>query len=435
MDKNSETLKKLLVEFREEGLPAPVLDRERNLEEMETKANVIAGIRRSGKTYQMYRSIKEKGLENCFYLNLEDERLVNPTAQDLSNIIPLIEENFDIEKPLNLFIDEIQNSKNWEKWARRIAEKKEVSLYISGSSSRLSSKEIATSLRGRTLTTYNFPLNFREFLDFNDRTYSIRNIKSSPKRHSLKRYFEEYLKFGGFPEIVLAEEGRVKRKLLQEYFSTIITRDIIERHKVGDVNKLENFMKLLVNHFSRLVSFSKVENWLKSMGISSSKSTLINYFKYIKASFFMFDVKIFSPTVKDRLQYPRKIYVIDNGFATALADNFSENRGWYFENLAALELYKKTIDDPSQEVFYWKDKQGKEVDFVIKYGQEVKKLVQVCSDLNDENREREIDSLVKSSKNLGCNNLKLLTEDKSGSIEKGGKKIKLEPIWYWCLQR
>ena len=430
---NRDTLKKLLVEFREEGLPEPVFERETVIDEKINKANMITGIRRSGKTYKLYRKIQEKGVENCFYINMEDERLLQPTVEDLSEIIPVIEETFETSKPINLFIDEIQNIENWEKWARRISEDEDVFLYITGSSSKLSSRGISTALRGRTLTTYNFPLNFREYLDFNEVDIP-ENVQHSRKRHGLKRHFEQFLKFGGMPEVVLSENERIKRKILQEYFNTIITRDIIERNKVRNTQKLENFIKLLLNHFSRMISFSKTRNWLKSLGIKTTKKTLIEYFDYIKKSYFMFDVKIFSSSVKDRLQYPRKVYVVDNGFPTAVSDSFSEDRGWYFENLVALELYKETVENPSKDIHYWKDRKGNEVDFVLKKGDKVEKLVQVCADLNQDNRNRELDNLIKASEDLGCEKLHIVTGNSKGKIEHRGKTVEATPLWLWSLK-
>ncbi len=343
---------------------------------------------------------KIRNSKNTFYINFEDERLINPTVKDLTNLLPTIQETFDLsESPINLFVDEIQNVDNWEKWARRIAEKDNIYLFLSGSSSKLTSREISTSLRGRTLTTYIFPLSFKEFLKFHNFEYDTKNIEYSKKRHKIKKFFWDYLEYGGFPEVVLSKEN--KSKILREYFSTILARDIIERYEIEKIQALESFMKLLINNFSRLISFSKAENWMKSMGIEITKATLIEYFNYIKSSFSLFDVQLFSHSIKDRLQYPRKIYLIDNGFASVMTDRFSSDRGWFFENLVAVELFKKVVPDPSRDIFYWKNSRN-EVDFLVKRGVEVEKLIQVCSNLTDENKKREIKSLLKASEELGC---------------------------------
>ncbi len=434
-DDKKETLKRMLIESREEGAPGDLKEREigKRLEFRSNKANTIAGMRRTGKTYLMFQLMERVGREKTFYINFEDERIIHPTVKDLSNLLPLIMETFDVETPLYLFVDEIQNVEGWEKWARRMAEREDVFLILSGSSSHLTSEGIATSLRGRTLTTYLFPLNFREFLKFKGVEYPSENVKYSQKKPELRRHFREYLKYGGLPEIVLEESERKKLQILQEYFSTVVARDLVERHSIGKIQVLENFMKLLVNNFSRRISFSKTQNWLNSMGIKTSKSTLIKYFNYVKESFFLFDTTIFSRSVKDRQQYPRKIYVIDNGFITALTERFETSRGWYFENKVAGTLYRETVSNPNKELHYWRKGQ-KEVDFVVKNGTETKHLIQVCSDLHEQNKEREVRSLLKASEDLDCDNLSVITDNFQASEKINGKRVEFQPLWRWLLE-
>jgi len=435
-ENKKERLKRILVESKEEGAPEDLEKREvgKKLEFRKKKANTIAGMRRTGKTYLMFQLMKKVGEEKTFYINFEDERIIRPTVEDLSNLLPLIKETFEIEPPIYLLVDEIQNVEGWEKWARRISEKSEVILMLSGSSSHLTSQGIATSLRGRTLTTYLFPLNFREFLEFKEIEYPSENIEYSQKKPELRRHFKEYLKYGGLPEIVLEKSDRKKMKILQEYFSTVVARDLVERHSIGKIEVLENFIKLLVNNFSRRISFSKAQNWLSSMGIKTSKSTLIKYFKYVKESFFLFDTTIFSRSVKDREQYPRKIYVIDNGFITALTERFESSRGWYSENKVAVNLYRKTITDPKKELHYWR-KDGKEVDFVVKNSTNTEKLIQVCSEIHEQNKEREVENLLKASEDLKCKNLLIITDDYRDTKEVNGKQIVFQPLWQWLLER
>lgn len=429
-----EDVKKLLVEWKEQGVPEDLINRDLKFEPLKNKCNTLAGIRRAGKTYFMFQRIKNIDTSNTFYINFEDERIINPRIEHLSNLIPAINELFELsDDPLYLFVDEIQNVPGWEKWARRIAEKNDVFLFISGSSSEVTSKEIATSLRGRTLTKHIFPLDFREFIMFKGFKSNLSNIDYSQEKHKIKRLFNEYLEFGGFPEVVLEENKVQKLRILREYFSTIVARDLIERYGVKKVQVLQSFMKLLLNNFSRQISFSKAENWMKSMGIKVSKNTLIEYFDHIRSSFFLFSTGIFSPSVKDRLQYPKKIYVVDNGFATALTERFSTDQGWFYENLVGVELFKEVVSNPRKEIFYWKSGKN-EVDFVVKKGGKVKELFQVCSDLNKKSKSREIDNLLKASEELECENLAVITGDKSGEEKIKGKTVKYKPLWSWLLE-
>lgn len=431
---NKETIKRLIVEFREEGLPDDLKDRKVKVDTERKKAILLTGIRRAGKTYRMFQMIKDQKKEDVFYINFEDERLLNPTVEDLSQLLPTIKETFDIEEPIYLFVDEVQRIEGWERWARRLAETDSVYLTVSGSSSQLSSREIASSLRGRTLTTHIFPLDFQEFLDFKGFDLEdISHVKYSKEKPTLRKHFNEYLEYGGFPEIVLEEKEKRKLKILREYFSTIVARDLIERHSIDKVNVLESLMKLLVNNFSRLISFSKTRNWLKSMGLKVSKNTIANYFSYLRSSYFLFDITIHSRSVKDRLQYPRKVYLIDNGFATSLTERFSSDRGCFFENMVAVNLFKDTVSSPQKELHYWK-KDGKEVDFVVREGLDTKELIQVCSDLNVDTEEREVGNLLDASEDLGCNNLTLITDDLDEERNIDGKKVNFIPLWLWLLR-
>lgn len=193
-------------------------------------------------------------------------------------------------------------------------------------------------------------------------------------------------------------------------------------------------MKLLLNNFSRLISFTRAKNWLQSMGISISKTTLTTYFEYLRSSFFLFDNTIFSRSIKDRLQYPRKIYVIDNGFASALTDRFSTDRGWFFENLVARELYRTTVVYPRKEIFYWKSG-DREVDFIVKDNIKVKKLIQVCCDLTPQRKTREVTNLLKASEDVNCDTLYVITDEHAATEERQGKNITYIPLWKWLLQR
>lgn len=426
-------IKNLLVEFKERGIPKDLIERELKFDWIKNKANVFVGIRRIGKTYSLYQIMSKFDFKNVFYLNLEDDRIINPNIKHLTELIPTIKETFETGKRIYLFVDEIQNIKDWDKWTRRIAEDLNVILFISGSSSKLSSFEIPTALRGRTMTNYVFPLSFREFLKFNKFSYETKTIDYSSKKPELLRLLDGYLTYGGFPEVVLTKDKAKKIKLLKEYFSTIIAKDIIERYKIDNILALEALMKYLINNYSRYVSFSKIQKWMNSIGIRVGKTTLMEYYKYIKQSFFVNDTSIFSYKIKDVLQYPIKVYIADLGFITALTIK-QRNLGWVYEQIVANELFKRAIADPSIEISYWKNSE-KEVDFVVKKGLKVKQLIQVCYDIDDyDTKKRELKALFKAGKELRCKNLLVITKDPKKEEVIENRKIKYVSLWKWLLE-
>ena len=433
---NRNSIEKLLLEFKEQGVPDDLIDRNIKIVWSENKVNVLAGIRRAGKTYLMYQLIKELNKENSYYINFEDDRLINPKLEDLSSLLDIIKELFNPKGKIYLFVDEIQNVDGWEKWCRRMSENKNIILFVSGSSSKLTSYEIPTYLRGRSLTNIVYPLDLKEFLKFKGFDADLKTIDYSPKKPTLLGFFNEYLTFGGFPEIVLEKDRIKKIRILQDYYITILMRDIEERYNIKNRVGLENFLKYLINNYSSQISFSKAVNWLRSVGIRIGKQTLMEYYKYIKESFFIRDVQIFSYSIKDREQYPIKIYLVDNGFVTALTAK--QERGKLFEQLVANLLFKAQDINPSIKIYYYRTKEGYEVDFMVEHNNTAKQLVQVSAVSNfDEIDKREIRALLHAKKELNCDNLAVITDNYEGveQISWFGIKAKITftPLWKWLL--
>lgn len=430
-------IKTILYEWKSRKLP-DILDREANLLNYANaklqKIIAATGFRRVGKTYLFLQLIKEllknKTREEVVYINFEDERIPLKT-EFLTLLLPTAKEVFE-DKLEFLFLDEIQNIPNWSKWIRRIYDAGNIKLFVSGSSSKMSSKEIPTELRGRFLEINVFPLSFMEFLDFKSIKFDLKEIRYiREKRAEMLKAVNEYLTYGGMPEIVLSQEDK-KMEIANSYYQTVIRRDIIERHKIRNEEALKALLRLLLN--STNYSISKLYNNLKSLNYKIGKTTLQNYIGYIENSYFMFSIPIFSYKIKDQMQYARKAYFIDNAFINSISTKFSRNYGRLYENTVAVALIKKFKDS----VHYWKNQQQEEVDFVVKQDLKVKELIQVCYDINDINtKEREIRALIKASKELKCKNLLIITEDKEGIEEKswfGVKgKIRYMPLWKWLL--
>jgi len=299
---------------------------------------------------------------------------------------------------------------------------------ITGSSSKLLSSEIATALRGRTLSNYVSPLTFLEFLHFkNLEITTLDNISYSPQKNEILRLFNEYVEFGGFPQVVLSDK---KIQILQEYFRAIFYRDIVERYEIRQIRIFENFIKLVIQSMASRFSFGKINNTLASIGHKVSKSTLVDYMAKIESAFLAFQVPIYAYSVKDQLQYPRKVYVIDNGLRNAVTFRFSQDRGRLLENLVFNQLYRRV----GNELYYWADKNGMEVDFVVKQGTEVIELIQVCESLSvPKTRKRELRALMKAMSEFNLDSSTILTYDESGIETIDNKQVNIIPIWLWLL--
>ena len=410
-------LKTLLYEWRDRTLPSFIKRNQHidtSLQEGTNNATVVTGFRRVGKTYLVYEAIEEllktNSKEDVVYINFENEKIINPTTDLLTNLIPQCQEVFG-KKPKYLFLDELQLIPNWSKWVRRILDTEAIQLFITGSSSKMSSSELPTELRGRSWEVKVKPLTFEEFLRFKKIPLDLEKIQYVKDDEAKIRFqYEHYLLFGGLPAVVLTSQEK-KQELLQSYFDTVVGKDISERNKIENDLALRTLLKLLLN--SNHITISKLHNTFKSMAIPVGKSTIDNYISYIKTSYFMNELHIYNRSVVNQLQYPRKVYFVDTGFITALSTKFSKNMGRLFENA----VYNK-LSLQNELMYYYKDENGNEVDFAVLEEGKTKALYQVCFDLNDEDtQKREIRSLIKAGEQLSCNNLNLLTLDYPKQLE------------------
>ena len=420
-------LEEIIKEWWNQKLPK-IYRREVNLldffDEKVKKIVSVIGFRRIGKTYSLLDLAQKLGPENCIYVNFEDERIPEKT-EILTLFLETVKELRGNKKTI-LLLDEIQNIPKWSKWVRRTIDTCNYPIFLSGSSSKLSSREIPTELRGRGITRYFFPLSFREFLVFKNK-----KVKDLPQS-AILRLQREYLEFGGLPEVVLSEEGK-KYFLIDEYFKTFLIRDIFERYNPRNEAAIRDMVKLLLNstHFT----ISKLTNTLKSLGYKIGKGTISNYLSWIESSFFVYFVKFYSPNVKNQLQYPRKPYFVDNFFIKRFSSKFSKNLGRLMENLVAQDLIRKVLRDFSLEIYYWQNNRNQEVDFVLKNQTEIEQLIQVCYNLSDpETRNREINSLLEASRKLKCNNLLIINSDYENEERIEDKKVKFVPLWKWLLR-
>ncbi len=385
----------------------------------------IIGPRRAGKTYYLFQISRK--IEDYLYLNFEDSRLFGTKYSDLREIIRIFIEIYGRE-PEYLLLDEIQNVKGWEIVVRELHDLKKYKMFVTGSSSKLLSKEIATQLRGRTLSYLLLPFSFREFL--RAKKMKVEKYVSKDASARIKHLLTEYLENGGFPEVVLNQE---KIKVLKEYVDLILFRDFIERHQIKNIELARFLHSFVIQNFAVELSVNSVFNRLKSMGVKVSKNTVYDYLAKLEDTAFFFMLRRYSLRPHLRESYPKKLYLCDTGLARTI--RFSADRGKLMENAVFLELLRKTNWNPLMEIYYWRNVQQKEVDFVVKEGETVKQLIQVAYELNPENERREVNNLLKASKDLGCDNLLIITWDQEETIKKRGKVVRVVQLWRFLTNR
>lgn len=385
------------------------------------KIITVVGFRRVGKTFTLLDFARKYGKEKCVYINFEDERLPKKT-EVLSALLDLITE-IKGREPVVFLLDEIQEIPEWSLWARRVNETSNHRLILSGSSSKLSSREIPTELRGQAITIPVFPLSFREFLRFRETN------PDAVTRPQLLNLLREHLTIGGMPEIVLAEAG-LRPLILTNYMNTFVDRDIIERYRLRNTEAFSDLLRLLPN--TRNFTYSKLANTLKSLGHSVGKATIIRYMQWLEGSYFLSRLELYSANVKTRIQSVKKAYLVDNYFSTQFGSTQSENLGHLMEQSVYNYLHIRSAWQPQYQTAYWKDNVGNEVDFVVSNNRNIDDLIQVTyASTLAEVPEREVKGLIKSAKQLNMNSGKLVTWELDDKIVKNGIELTFVPIWKW----
>ncbi|MCD4810977.1 MAG: ATP-binding protein, partial [Methanosarcinales archaeon] len=391
------------------------------------RAVVLSGPRRSGKTYLMYMGIKEllarkEDKNSILYVNFEDSRLVGAVSQDLNTLLEVFFEFCpDRNEKTWVFLDEIQVIPDWERFVRTLVDMENVNVFVTGSSSRLMSKEIATSMRGRSLTYNVYPFSFAEVLKAGKLEYE--EYLSSAQMGEIIQKLEDYVRYGGFPETVRYREEW--DRILSEIVDVTIFRDIVERYDVKNIKMLKLFLNAIFN--SKEFSIHKFYNFLKSQGHKVSKNTLYTYFGYFEDSFIVFPLKRFSYSYKNIESSISKIYLVDNGL---LSLQGIQDYGRLIENIVFIELKRRSKGD----LFYYKSTSGREIDFIIKEGKKVSELIQVCYTLdNFVTKEREVKALLQGSEELRCDNLLIITWDYEAVEIVSGKNVRYVSLCKWLL--
>ena len=385
---------------------------------------VLVGLRRAGKTMLLYSIVKDlvsKGVEwnQIIYINFEDERLAEFTLSDFNDIVMVKNELTD--KKGYYFFDEVQNIDSWEKFARRLADQKEF-VYITGSNSKMLSSEINATLGGRYMPKYISTFSFSEFLDSKKIPYNESALLSTSSKGKIIRFFDEYYIYGGFPEI---RNIHAKREYVSNVYQKIILSDVASRNNIRNENAMKLIVKKVAESVKNEISYSKLHNTVKGVGVSVSKDSLIDYVGYLEDAFLFFDIKNYFASFVDKQSNP-KYYFNDNGFLNLFLIN--ENSS-LFENQIGLFLHNRYQD----ELFYLKSNETKvDIDFYIP---EENTAVQAAYSIEGEARKRETENLVRYAKTNRSCRLIIVTYNEETTIESDGFIIEVIPAYKFILGR
>ena len=364
-------------------------------------ALVLSGVRRCGKSTLLHQLMER--INNYCYFNFEDTRIINFEPDDFQKLDEILLEEY--QRNDYYFFDEIQNVQKWEIFVRSMLDKQK-KFIITGSNASLLSKELGTRLTGRHLRYELFPFSFKEMLAFT-------NLKPSTES------FEKYLQQGGFPEYLKYN----KAEILQELLNDIIARDIIVRHKLRETKIVKEMALYLLTNVGKEFSYNSLKR-IFNLGSTNSALAFVSYFE---DSYLMFTVPKFDYSLKKQIINPKKVYSIDNGLSNVNSASFSADRGRMLENIVFLQLRRKYKD-----IFYFKEEN--ECDFLVKERNKIIAAIQVCYELHEDNKKREIDGLLKPIIEFNLENGLILTYNQEDEFKINGKVLTVKPAWKWLSE-
>ena len=373
----------------------------------------IIGPRRAGKSFFAVHALRQAG--GFGYANFDDETLIS--VSDYNTIVTALSELYD--KPDTLLFDEIQNLPKWELFVNRL-QRQGYRIVITGSNSRLLSTELATHLTGRHRSISIFPFSFKEVLAVRKKEQTVVETKAA---------LDAYLSEGGYPEPYM--KGVDRRDYLSSMFTTTLYNDIVKKFRVRSAQALEDLAVYLLSNIAKEYSTTT----LSTVTRCKSPHTVEKYLRHLEDTFLFFRVPRFSSKVKEQAAAPKKVYCIDNGLIGAKGFVLSPDRGMLFENAVAVALKKQELAG-QHSVYYWKNVQQEEVDFVLKRGHTITELIQVCAGLSQA-KDREVRALLKASRDLRCRALTVITGEEEGTHTEEWfgirRVVHYIPLWKWLL--
>ncbi len=400
---------------RDELLSRPYLTR-RSSQDFDTLLNshlikLITGPRRVGKSTQALLMLRDK---NFAYLNFDSQPLLD--AWDANLVMRMLDDvypGYDY-----LLLDEVQNLDAWDMWVSELYRQGK-NLIITGSNAKMLSSEMATVLTGKYLQVEMLPFSLEELFDWNK--LDLHHLMSEQDAEC-KVLTDDYLRNGGYPEVVASRQ--LVRSYLDTLFDSIVWKDVAKRHNVRNITDLNNLAVYLVSNFCNPLSVNELS---EELGLSSVNTTK-KYMDYLHEPYLFYYLSRYNNKLKLMKKAPRKVYVVDNGFVAAKAFSVTENLGRLLENQVFIELVRRGYDT-EKTMFYYRSRNDKEVDFVLRQGAHIERLVQVCYDMSSPKTEkREVDALVECAGELKCDNLTIVTYAGERTIERDGYQITVVPI-------
>lgn len=429
-------LSRMMEEFRTWDLPS-LTDRPLYFPEVHGKATVITGMRRTGKTsfaYQKMNQLLKDGIarDRILYLNFDDDRLVRFKLEDCQTILDVYYGEFpdNRDQLCYFFFDEIQRVKGWESFIRRLIDREKVQIVLTGSSSTLLSKEIATTMRGRAIRSVIYPFSFEEFLIHHKIFDTLPERLSDRDISKLRNALTHYFTIGGFPE-VQDVDARALHLILQEYIDLVMFNDVVERHKVSNVQVLRFLLDAVFNNPAQKFSVNNFYTEMREqLKLKCAQSDLYDFLGFFEDAYIFFRVYIHSKSTKKRQVNPSKIYLIDVGLDRVAATDPDANKGHLLENMVCLQLLREGW----QLEYYVTKRGGKEVDFYAYHPEaKAKKLIQVSYDIASKDTfEREMDALVIAGNETGITDRVIVTWDDEKTLDNG---VKIVPAWLFLLGR
>lgn len=370
---------------------------------------LITGPRRVGKSVFALLILQGK---NFAYLNFDDNRLLEKWDEDLAmSALDDVYPDYDF-----MLLDEIQNLPNWDLWVSKLYRRGK-NLIITGSNANMLSSEMATVLTGRYLQIEMLPFSL-------DETMRWKNISPVREEQSAQAIMlaDDYMRNGGYPETIPARS--ITKSYLSTLFDSILLKDVAKRHSVRNTTDLYNLATYLLSNFCNLISANELAG---ELGLSSVATTK-KFCDYLSEPYLFFYLPRFNNKLKLMSKAPKKVYVVDNGFVQSTAFNLSENLGRLLENQVFVELLRRGYI-PGQTLFYYRTRNDKEIDFVIRKGIKLEQLIQVCYDMTSEKtRKRELNALVEAAEELHCDNLLVITNSQQEIIVWKNRIIKITSI-------
>ena len=419
-----------VIALHQEELPLRLKDRKQHLPINKDCIVTVTGIRRCGKSSLLSLTVNrllQSGVrpEQILYIGFDDERFVSMQTADFDDILQAYREMYPTQplKDVYMFFDEIQLIEGWELFVLRVFKNYCKHIYITGSTAKMLSGEMASALRGWPDEYREYPLSFDEYLDFKD---VKANRFTEDGAAVLASEFKHYCKEGGFPQVVLADVATEKIKILQSYFNTMLFRDMIEHYGISaSPSVVRYFLKRVMNNITKPTSVNNIYNELKSQGMRVSKDSLYQWLDYACNIFLLRKVPKYTQSIVKQNLSPAKYYIADFAMRNAILLPQSDDEGKALENIVYMTLERDLGEE--DQVFYFNE--TVECDFVVVKADHVEQLIQVCWQLDDNNLSREVEGLVAASSYTGCKNCKIVTYNQQRTIDHDGLSIDVVPVW------